>query len=193
MAKRRPRPLPDVLTADECQRLFKAPNQKCPTGQRNFLMLKVMGNSGLRVSELVTLEVKNVNLTSGAIKVLGKGRKERLLYFNPEVHQLMAAWLETRKGLAPPQGPVFVTLAGGPVSTRYVRYMVARYAKRAGIEKRCFPHLFRHTYACSMLAHTKNLFLVSKALGHAHLSTTEIYLHLVDGELEEAMRGMSCG
>jgi len=188
MAKRRARRLPDVLTADECHRLFKAPNQKCPTGQRNFLMLKMMGNSGLRVSELATLEMRNVNLRTGIIKVLGKGQKDRLLSLNPEVQQLMTAWMETRKKLADPVGAVFVTLKGGPVSTRYVRYMVARYAKRAGIEKKVYPHLLRHTFGTALYRKTRDLMLVRDTLGHAHIGTTQIYTHLANHEVEAALR-----
>ena len=183
--------MPDVLTADECHRLFKAPNQRCPTGQRNFLMLKIMGNSGLRVSEVATLEVKNVNLRKGIIKVLGKGQKDRLLYLNPEVQLLVTAWMETRKKLADPQGAVFVTLKGGPVSTRYVRYMVARYARRAGIEKKVYPHLLRHTFGTALYRETKDLMLVRDTLGHANISTTQIYTHLANHEVEAALRTFS--
>jgi len=151
-------------------------------------MLKMMGNSGLRVSELATLEMRNVNLRTGIIKVLGKGQKDRLLSLNPEVQQLMTAWMETRKKLADPVGAVFVTLKGGPVSTRYVRYMVARYAKRAGIEKKVYPHLLRHTFGTALYRKTRDLMLVRDTLGHAHIGTTQIYTHLANHEVEAALR-----
>lgn len=192
MARRRSRPLPDVLTADEFQRLFDAPNQRCPTGQRNFLMLKVMGNLGLRVSEVVSLELRDINLKQGILKVrMGKGLKDRLMYFNPGDQTLMAAWLEARKSFAggEPLGKVFVTLKGGPVSARYVRYMVERYARRAGIEKSVYPHLLRHTFATVLYRNTKNLLTVRDALGHRDIGTTQIYTHLANHEVEAALRG----
>jgi len=191
MAKRRPRSLPDVLTADELKDFFQTPNQHCPTGQRNYLMLRVMSNLGLRVGELVALETRDLDVQRGVLKVrMGKGRKDRLLYFNQDDLALVAAWLSKRPKFIDgnPHGKVFVTLKGGSLDTRYVRAMVGRYARRAGIIRRVYPHLLRHTFATALFRQSRNLMLVRDALGHSDIGTTQIYTHLVNEELEAAMR-----
>lgn len=196
MAKRRARPLPDVLTSEELEALLKQPNRRCPTGQRNHLMLKVMADLGLRVSELVSLEMRDIDLRRGTLKVrMGKGRKDRMLYFNHEDHSEMAAWLERRNMFAGggPHEKVFVTLEGGPVCTRYVRYMVERYARRAGINRRVYPHLLRHTFGTDLYRETRDLLKVRDAMGHSDIGTTQIYTRLVNHELEAALRGFRVG
>lgn len=196
MARRRQRPLPDVLTHDELQEFLQSPNRKCPTGQRNHVMLHIMADLGLRVSEVVSLELRDLDMKRGVLKVrMGKGRKDRILYLNPEDQSLMAAWLELRKEFAGggPLEKVFVTLKGGPVSTRYVRYMVGRCARKAGIERRVYPHLLRHTFGTDLYRETKDLLKVRDAMGHSDIGTTQIYTRLGNHELEAALRGFRMG
>jgi len=190
--RRRPRPLPDILTAAELTLLFKAPNQKCPTGQRNHLMLRLMADLGLRVSEVIALALRDIELSQGKLKVRqGKGQKDRLLVFNPGDQELMAAWLETRRAYAN-EGPlerVFCTLDGKPLLARYLHYMVQRCGRRAGIHKAVYPHLLRHNFGTGLYRQTRDLVVVKNAMGHRDISTTLIYVDLANHEVEEALRG----
>jgi site-specific recombinase XerD len=179
------RPIPDVLTAEEQARLLAAMPSGTRLQRRNLAMLRLMLNAGLRSQEVCDLRVVDIQWPSGKLLVRGKGGRQRVLWLaNDDINLLATYYQETK-----PSGILFQTGTGKPITTRFVRYMVASLGRKTGI-KRVHPHLLRHTFACSMLSYTKNLFLVSRALGHSSISTTQIYLHLVDGELEEAMKGM---
>ena len=116
----------------------------------------------------------------------GKGAKDRVLWIGDDLRDLVGAWLERR----PESVWLFPTRQGTQVQTRYVRQMVKRVARKAGVSEveRVSPHALRHTFATRLYSETNNILLVQKALGHAYVSTTQIYCHLVDGELEAAMR-----
>jgi integrase/recombinase XerD len=179
------RAIPDPLTEEEAAALLRAPNRRYPTGFRNYVILRLLLSAGLRCDEALGLRVVNVNLTSGQMKVLGKGGKERVLWLDPEMLALMSAWRERR----PVESELyFTTLKGGALAHRYVRAMVSRYRQRAGITRRCSPHTLRHTFATNLLRETRNIEIVKRALGHEDISTTGIYLHCTDGELETAMK-----
>jgi site-specific recombinase XerD len=121
----------------------------------------------------------------------GKGGKDRSLWLSPQDLELVKDWLTHRPGEARPRDPLFTRLDGQkPICERWFRDLIYRLTQQAGIVKRISPHSLRHSFACDLLRATKNLFLVSKALGHADLATTQIYLHLVDGEMEEALKGL---
>jgi len=179
------RKLPEVLTSDELKGLLKQPNQKAPTGLRNLCILAIMSYAGLRSAEIINLKPSHINLQTGEIVVRGgKGKKDRILWVQEEVIELLRKWRKVR-----PEGDLFFsTLKGSILSDRYLRDMVKRYAKRAGINKNISPHTLRHTFATDLLRQTKNIRLVQKALGHSDLSTTMIYTHIVDTELEEALK-----
>ena len=181
----RGRKLPDVLTNEEQSALLKRPNRRAPTGLRNLCMIRLMLNVGLRSSEVLNLKVNDLDWMSGKLAVRqGKGQKDRILWINEGDLELLKSWRERR----PEQSDLlFITLQGRPVSDRYLRAMVARVAGKAGIEKRVHPHLLRHTFATDLYRETKNILLVQKALGHEDLSTTMLYTHIVDGELEDAL------
>jgi len=180
------RRLPEVLTEREQKRLLAQPNQGCPTGLRNHCMLRVMFDVGLRASELLNLKPEHIGWTSGKLFVReGKGAKDRVLWLNEATLEKLRGWREVR-----PSGEhLFVTLQGGQLSARYLRAMVKRLARKAGITKDVHPHMLRHTFATDLYRETKNIRLVQKALGHSDLSTTMIYTHVVDEELEDALRG----
>lgn len=188
----RPRTLPTVLTEDEQKRLLAQPNDRYPTGLRNRAMVRVMLNAGLRLSETTALRWQDLDLMSGKLKVVeGKGAKDRYLWLGEKDLELLRKWRERqvdRLGKRPTH--VFTTLKGTPVGNRYVQQLITRLAEKAEIEKSVSPHTLRHTFATDLYRSTGNIRQIQKALGHADLSTTMIYTHVADGELEEAMRGL---
>lgn len=187
--KRQPRRIPDVLTADEERALLAQPNPRYPTGQRNRLLLQFMLDLGLRLSEATGLEWRNVDLNSGKVKVRGKGSKDRILWLGDEALDALRAWRDRQaKDVTGKPATVFSTLDGEPLIPRYVQAMVKRYAAKAGIVKNVHPHTLRHSFASDLLRDAKNIRLVQRALGHAKLATTEIYTHIVDEELEGALK-----
>lgn len=182
-----PRTLPKVLTDEELRALLAIPSRRYPTGRRNRALLAMMGaTTCLRVSEALALKLRDVNLAEGKVNVWrGKGKRDRTAYLSDAQVEALRGWLEVRpKGAA----TLFCTLAGRPLSTSYVRQMVARLAERAGIEWRVHPHSLRHTGASQMLRGGFTLAEVQKTLGHSNVSTTSVYLHVFDGDLREKAR-----
>jgi integrase/recombinase XerD len=188
--KREPRKIPDVLTPNEEAALLAQPNPRYPTGQRNRLMLQLMLNTGLRLSEATGLEWRDLDLTTGKLKVRqGKGAKDRILWVGDEDLEALRKWRDRQaQAVAGEPSSVFTTLDGKSVSPRYVQAMVKRYATKAGIARNVHPHLLRHSFATDLLREAKNIRIVQRALGHARLATTEIYTHIVDEELEGALK-----
>lgn len=186
MVKRTAKKLPEILTDQEREALLAQPNPKAPTGLRNLCMMRLMLNVGLRVSEVLNLKTIDVDWMSGKLMVReGKGAKDRTLWLGEADLDLLRTWRERRKVHC---SLLFTTLKGGAINDRYMREMVKRLAKKAGIEKDIHPHTLRHTFATDLYRETKNIRLVQKALGHSDLSTTMIYTHIVDDELEGALR-----
>ena len=149
-----------------------------------------MLDTGLRLSEAVNLKWRDVDFNTGKLMVRqGKGAKDRILWIGDADLELLRAWRQrqAKDGKGDPEH-VFTALKGKPVSPRYVQAMVKRYATKAGIGKNIHPHTLRHTFATDLYRETSKIRLVQKALGHANLSTTQIYTHIVDEELEEALK-----
>lgn len=184
----RPDRLPKVLTEAEQEALLDQLNPRYLSPQRNLTLLRLMLATGLRVGEVVALRPEHIDLETCRLIVReGKGSKDRTLWFSDDVAEALEAWMERR-----PESPyVFPTRDGGQLSTRYLRAMVSRLAEAAEIKEadRVSPHTLRHTFATELYRETKNLRLVQKALGHASIQTTQIYTHIVDDELEDALRG----
>lgn len=182
--------IPEVLTPTEQAALLAQPNPRYPTGERNRLLMRTMLNAGLRLSEAINLKWVDLDLMTGKLHVKrGKGGKDRILWLGEEDLEFLRHWRERQAqvvGHAPEH--VFTTLNGKPLQPRYVQAMVARYAKRAGIAKRVTPHTLRHTFATDLLRECGNVELVRRALGHANLATTQVYVHLVDTDLEKALK-----
>jgi integrase/recombinase XerD len=179
------RKLPDTLNDKERTALLSQPNEKVPTGLRDLSMIRLMLNAGLRASEVLNISVGDVDWTSGKLIVKhGKGKKDRIVWINEEDLEIIRKWRETK-----PRGPfLFTTLKGSKINDRYLRSMVKRRSKKVAIAKDVHPHLLRHTFATDLLKSTKNIRLVQKALGHASLSSTMIYTHVYDEELESALK-----
>jgi site-specific recombinase XerD len=185
---RKPQRLPEVLTLEEQAALLRQPNPKCLNGLRNLCLLRLMLNTGLRASEVLKLKNRDIDWNSGRLMVReGKGKKDRTLWVGEEDLSLLKLWME-RKAKLPKSELIFTTRGGQLILDRYLRRMVKRLAKKAGIFKDVHPHTLRHTFATDLLRQTKNLRLTQKALGHAHISSTQVYTHIVDEELEEALK-----
>lgn len=182
--------IPEILNEEELKALLRQPNRKCPTGLRNYAMLRLMAYLGLRSAEVRGIHVRDIDWTSGKLTVKnGKGEKDRVLWMNVEDLELLQTWREIK----PESDLLFCTLKGTPVQGRYLRALVERLGKKAGIDKSVNPHMLRHTFATDLYRETKNLRMVQKALGHASLATTQIYTHIVDEEMEAALKGFRRG
>jgi len=184
----KPKRLPSVLTAAERKKLLAAPNKKVPTGLRNYAMMLLFLNSGLRVSEALDLQVDHIDWETGKLNVIeGKGCRDRVLWLADEDLKVLSSWLEKRPVSS---SYLFTTLKGERISSRYVRRFIKQCAREKRISKDVYPHLLRHTFATDMLGSTGNIRLVQKALGHASVDTTMLYTHVVDQDLESAMKGL---
>jgi integrase/recombinase XerD len=177
--------IPETLNDVEIKTLLSQPNKRARTGLRDLAMIRLMLNAGLRASEVLSITVRNIDWTSGKLTVKrGKGDKDRIVWLNEDDLDILRAWKEKK----PTSGLFFSTLDGKRIIDRYLRAMVKRRARKAGITKDVHPHTLRHTFATDLYRDTRNIRLVQKALGHSDLSTTMVYTHIHDQELESAMK-----
>ncbi len=177
--------LPAFLTMEEVERLLNAPDLFTPLGQRDKALLELLYASGLRVSELVSLTLGQIDLETNEIRVWGKGSKERVVLMGQPAAEAVRNYLEQgrlkllteKKGKA-----LFLNRYGQPLPKRSVQNILQQYAKKAGIGKRVHPHMLRHTFATHMLDGGADLRVVQELLGHARLSSTQIYTHVTKGQ-----------
>jgi integrase/recombinase XerD len=184
---RLPRNLPVSLTEAEVEALLNTPDVAQPLGLRDRTMLEVLYASGLRVSELVSLEAGQISLSMGVVRVLGKGGKERLTPLGEEALGWVVRYmLETRPSLLGGKlsNAMFITSRGSAMTRQAFWYLVKRYARRAGIAKLPSPHTLRHAFATHLLNHGADLRVVQLLLGHADISTTQIYTHVARERLK---------
>lgn len=180
---------PMFLEQAEVQALLEIPNTRSITGLRNRCILGLMYEAGLRISEVLALKPRDVNIRERRVEVLrGKGAKPRTVYFRSvALEELLERWKEQR----PESEYLFCNIRGqergGQVSSRNIQKAVGLYGRRAGIPVRVTPHLLRHTCATEMLRRGVNLRVVQEALGHAWISTTQGYTHVVNEDLRRAM------
>jgi integrase/recombinase XerD len=192
----RPDKLPKILTEEETDRLLSQPNQRYYGPNRDYLYMRLMLKAGLRASEATALRPEHVDLMSGKLSVReGKGAKDRTLWIGEEMLSEIQDWMDRRSEEVDDVeacGYLLPTRKGTEVATSHLRRSVKRYARKAGIEEvdRVSPHTLRHTFATRLYRETGNIRMVQKALGHSDLSTTMIYTHVVDEELEGAMKGL---
>ena len=189
----RPDKLPKILTEEETERLLAQPNQRYFGPHRDYLFMRLMLKAGLRASEATALQPEHLDLMSGKLTVReGKGAKDRTLWVGEEMLDELREWANRRTGEVESSRFLLPTRKGTEVATSHLRRSVKRYARKAEIEEvdRVSPHTLRHTFATRLYRGTSNIRMVQKALGHSDLSTTMIYTHVVDEELEGAMKGL---
>ena len=181
------RRLPTFLTIDEVERLLEAPNLNSPQGKRDRAIMELLYACGLRVSELAKLNVEQIDLATDEIIVRGKGSKERLVLMGKPAAEALGSYL--RKGRPELFGAkirmtnaVFINRYGGRLTERSVQKMLQEYAGSAGIEKKVHPHLLRHTFATHLLNGGADLRVVQELLGHANLSSTQVYTHVTKSQ-----------
>jgi integrase/recombinase XerC len=203
-APKREQRIPAHLAVDEMSKLLETPDVTTPLGRRDRAILELFYASGLRLSELVGLDLEDVNLSSRVVRVLGKGRKERIVPFNRTAGEAIRAWLADREqflnvthGLRQrgqtPRGrravdPLFVNYRGGRLSTRSVDKLVRRYVASCSTRYGISPHALRHSFATHLLEAGADLRAIQELLGHARLSTTQRYTHVNLGQLMESYR-----
>jgi integrase/recombinase XerC len=197
--------IPNHLAVGEMERLLDAPDTAAPLGRRDKAILELFYASGLRLSELAGLDLDDVNLASRVVRVLGKGRKERIVPFNQPTSEALRAWLRDRAAFVPAalpgdgvparrrgakepysrrtREPLFLNYQGGRLSTRSVDKIVRRYARESNTRQGISPHALRHSFATHLLEAGADLRAIQELLGHARLSTTQRYTHVNAAQL----------
>lgn len=182
--------LPKVLSVQEVERLLDEPNLGTLDGYRDKTMLEMLYATGMRVSELVNVPVKNVDMKMQYVIVMGKGSKERMLPLGRTAlhyleHYLSVVRPQLLHGKPDAAAELFVTGWGGPMTRERFYEIIVAYGKSAGISKRVTPHMLRHSFATHLLNNGTDLRIVQELLGHADISTTQIYTHLDVERLRE--------
>jgi integrase/recombinase XerC len=200
-APKKPQSIPSHLTVEEMSRLLEMPDASTPLGRRDRAILELFYASGLRLSELVGLDMEDVNLSGRMVRVMGKGRKQRLVPFNTTTADALRAWMKDRgttgqgaerraqtRGARAVAAPLFLNYRGGRLSTRSVDRLVRRYVALCGARFGISPHALRHSFATHLLANGADLRAIQELLGHARLSTTQRYTHVNAAQLIEVYR-----
>ena len=176
------RSLPDVLNPYEVELLLNAIDHSTPEGQRNRAILEVMYSSGLRVSEVITLEITNLYMDVGFIRVIGKGNKERLIPIGDEAVKYINIYRNTIRSHQTPksgfENTLFLNRRGKGLSRVMIFYIIKEAGLKAGIQKNIYPHTLRHSFATHLVEGGADLRAVQEMLGHESITTTEIYTHL---------------
>ena len=190
-APRREHKVPAHLSIDEMTTLLEAPDVATLLGRRDRAILELFYASGLRLSELVGLDMEDVNLPSRIVRVSGKGGKERLVPFNTSAHKALRLWYADRLAFRsrPIKGdPVFLNARGGRLTGRSVQRLVARYVTSCSTRFGISPHALRHSFASHLLQRGADLRAIQELLGHVQLSTTQRYTHINAAQLLEVYR-----
>jgi site-specific recombinase XerD len=181
----------DLLTPGEIERLMRQCSRRAPTGVRNRALIAICWRCGLRIGEALALTAKDFEPESGTLVVQrGKGGKRRVVGVDAGTVALVGRWLELRRKRGiPGTSPLFCTLAGRALDQSYIRHLLPRLARKAGIERRVHAHGLRHAFAVDMVRSGAPLYVVRDALGHASIATTHVYLSRVGAhEAVDAMR-----
>jgi integrase/recombinase XerD len=183
-----PRNLPKSLTEQDIEQLLDAPDSQTPLGLRDRTMFEVLYATGLRVSELVTLRITQVSMDMGVVRVMGKGSKERLVPLGEESLDWLRRYLaDGREVLLGRQmsDALFVTARGEGMTRQMFWHLIKKHAKHGGLSKSLSPHTLRHAFATHLLNHGADLRVVQMLLGHADISTTQIYTHVARERLKK--------
>ena len=202
VSPKRDHKLPAHLSMEEMTRLLEMPDTSSPLGRRDRAILELFYASGLRLSELVGLDLEDVNLSARIVRVMGKGSKERLVPFNQATAQSVRNWLPDRVALrrAPPSTarptpgtrsrgePLFINFRGARLTGRSVQRLVARYVAGCSTRFGISPHAIRHSFASHLLQRGADLRTIQELLGHVQLSTTQRYTHVNAAQLLDVYR-----
>jgi integrase/recombinase XerD len=184
-----PKHLPETLDTSAITRLLESVNEVDAFGLRDRAMLELLYASGLRISELCNIRLENLDLTDGMIRVTGKGNKTRLVPVGSEARTALGRYLEIQrpKLISRRSGAeIFLSVRGRKLTPQRVWQLIKRYAARAGLEANVYPHLLRHSFATHLLVGGADLRVIQEMLGHADISTTQIYTHVDSSHLKAA-------
>ncbi len=188
VSPRKPKHLPDMLTKDEIISLVNFNYPDTVTGFRDRAMVELFYSSGIRVSELVSLRVKDIDFRDLTVRIFGKGKKERIVPVTDSAGNAVKDYLYKRGWMRDPSEFIFRNQKGGVITTRGVEFVLDKLAANVGIYRKITPHMLRHSFASHFLENGINLRYLQSMLGHSNLSTTEIYTHLSIGELKNVHR-----
>ena len=184
--------LPPTLTVEEVDALLKAPDPTTPRGRRDRAILETFYATGLRVSELSALTVDDVQADAGFVRCVGKGDKERVVPIGHKALAAIAAWMRGGRGEYSRKNPecraIFLSRLGLPLDRTVIWRYIRQYAREAGIGKPIHPHTLRHSFATHLLANGASLRTIQEMLGHADISTTQIYTHVDQSRLQAIHR-----
>lgn len=169
--------LPKNIDAEQVTQLLNIQSDK-PLAQRDLAMMELMYSSGLRLSELQGLNLDNIDLTNGEVKVLGKGNKERIVPIGSKAITAIQNWLVVREQFQPKENALFINQRGGRLSHRSIQLAMEKWGKIQALDTHLHPHKLRHSFATHLLKASQDLRAVQELLGHSSLSTTQIYTHL---------------
>jgi len=189
------RKLPKILNNDEIERVLSYWNTRYFSQYRNKIIMKLILNTGLRISEVINLKWNDINLTSGKINIIeGKGKKDRVIWVNNDVIESLICYREKQERVLVDKNfsacdilHVFTSFSNKKLSPGNIRKSFYKCSNES-INRQVSPHQYRHTYATRLLSESKNLRIVQKSLGHSDISTTQIYTHIVDEEMENALK-----
>jgi len=187
--RRIPRTPPNFLTDAEKKRLLREIRSSAfPLAKRDRVIMEVFLGTGIRLNELVSLDLDDVDLEAKHLRVLAKGNVQQVKFLKTDLRALLRSHLKDRRRESSQDGDaLFLSSRGTRLSSRQVARRLDLWLDRAGIDKRLGPHSLRHSFATALYSKTGDIYLVQRALGHRDPSTTQIYTHLVDGALEEAL------
>ncbi|MDE2310733.1 MAG: site-specific tyrosine recombinase XerD [Betaproteobacteria bacterium] len=183
-----PRSLPKSLTEQDVEQLLNAPDVDTPLGLRDRTMFEVLYATGLRVSELVTLRIAQVSMDMGVVRVMGKGSKERLVPLGEEALDWLRRYLAQGRAVllaGKVSDALFVTARAAAMTRQMFWHLIKRHARLGGLNKPLSPHTLRHAFATHLLNHGADLRVVQLLLGHADISTTQIYTHVARERLKQ--------
>lgn len=183
------RTLPKFMSEEEVEKLLGQPDLTTPHGLRDRTMLEVLYATGLRVSELVQIRLEEMNREAGWVRTFGKGSKERLVPVGDSAITFVEQYMEEARGhflrKRAPSPYLFLTQQGRPMTRQYFWMLVAKYGEQVGIKRKLSPHVLRHSFATHLLEHGADLRAVQLMLGHADISTTQIYTHVTRARLKQ--------
>ncbi|MCY7387607.1 MAG: site-specific tyrosine recombinase XerD [Burkholderiales bacterium] len=182
------RGLPQSLSEADVEALLAAPDEETPLGLRDCAMLETLYASGLRVTELVTLKVAQVSLDMGVVRVMGKGSKERLVPLGEAASDIIQRYITSARGEilgGKKTDDLFVTQRGSAMTRQMFWHLIKRHAIKAGVSKPLSPHTVRHAFATHLINHGADLRVVQLLLGHADITTTQIYTHVARERLKQ--------